>query len=143
MRTRLLIAGTSLFLTVAIVTLVPNVLGQAEVDVDQKARLEDLLKQRQATLTKAVELRRQQYLQGDCSFEVVLAAQTLLHEAELDAAKTQEERVAALEKQLKVAKTAVDIAEQMFDDGRVSSVDVLLARAASMSVEISLLRESQ
>lgn len=141
MRIGLFIAGASLFLAVAITTLAPNVLGQAEVDVGRQSRLENLLKQRRDTLTKAVELRRQQYLNGDCGFEVVLTTQQHLYEAELEAATTREDRIATLKKQLEVAETGVALAEQMFKDGRVTSVDVLLARAASMSVEIRLLRE--
>ena len=125
MRTGLFIAGASIFLAVAIMTLVPNVLGQAEVDVGIQSRLTDLLTQRRDTLTKAVELRRQQYLNGNCGFEVVLATLQHLHEAELEAATTREDRVAALTKQLEVAESAVARAEQMFKDGRVNSVDIL------------------
>ena len=141
MRIGLLIAAASLSLGVVITAALPEVFGQAEADVDKQSRLEDLLEQRRDVLASAVELAMQQYLNGDCSFEFVLTTRQHLHEAELEAATTREDRVAALERHLEAAEASVAVAEQMFQAGRVTSVDVLLARAASMRVEIRLLRE--
>jgi outer membrane protein TolC len=71
----------------------------------------------------------------------VFTARRDLQEAELDAAKTREDRIAVLEEQLEIAKQSVSLAERMFESGRVSEIGVLREQAALLSVEIELLRE--
>ena len=127
-------------LAVAIMALVPNVSGKAEVNGDRPSQLEDLLKQRRDTLAKAVDLRRQQYLNGNCDFEAVLTTQQYLHEAQLEAATTREDRVAALRKQLEVAEAVAALAQQRFKDGREATRIVGVKNTKAILKEIDQIR---
>ena len=121
--------------------MLPGVQGQTEKAANSQSKLDDLLKERQKMLRKAVDLLTTQHREGGCRIEDVMAARDKLHEAELDAAQSRDERIAVLEKQLQSAEASVSIARQRFQSGSFTEVGLLHARAALLSVKIQLLRE--
>ena len=141
MRNALIIAVTSLSLICVGTMVLPNVFAQDQGDADRQTQLDELLKQRRDTLARAVDLQIAYYRDGNCDFEEVITAQRNLHEAELDAAKTREQRVAILEKQLKSAQQSVAVAKTKFENGAGGETDMLQAKADLLHVKIRLVRQ--
>ena len=141
MQTATLTSTTLLLLTASVLIGLPDVFGQQQDSLDRQSRLDELLNQRRDKLTRALDMRFHQYASGVCSIEEVLDAWQRLQGAELDAAATQEARIAVLRKQLEVAESVAKLAEQKFQHGAVSEVDVLLVQAVRLSIAIGLLRE--
>ena len=117
------------------------VVAQTRSEGGQPSRLDELLHQRREILAKSVELKMTQYTVGECTYEAVLTARRKLHEAELDAAKTREERIEVLENQLEAEKNSTALAQDRFRRGSLDQAAVLEARAALLGVEIELHRE--
>ena len=143
MRTWLIVSLTATLLVGTATVVLPIARGQDETESDGPARLEELLVQRRETLTKAVELKMLQFRNGRCTLESVRSLRQQLSEAELDAAKTREDRVAVLQNQLALAKRDVAIAKEASIRGRFTEADLLQAQAAEMHAEVQLLREKE
>ena len=104
------------------------------------AKVRTLQQERVDVLQRAVELALEQYRAGALDFHSVYATQSDLLDAQLDIAKTREERIRVLRSQLKVAKESMAISEMRFDGGRTSKLEVYQAESAALRIEIQLLK---
>jgi hypothetical protein len=104
------------------------------------AKLDDLLKQRLATLRALADQTTKDYKAGRVSFERVHhAAQALLH-AELELCSSDKERIAVLEKIVAEAKGYETNAVERYKSGAAPSSDALMATASRLEAEIALER---
>ena len=105
-------------------------------------QLESLLKERRDTLRQLVETLEGQWRAGLTDGQLpILHARNELLDAELDLAKTREERIAAREKMvanLKVIEKAAEMQQRM---GTTTPDTLLRAKAARLKAEAQLLRE--
>ena len=108
---------------------------------DVAAEIKALQKERIAALTGAVQMLLAQYQQGRSDFRPLALAQTDLLAAEFDATDDANERIVLLERELKVATDALDIAERKVQVGRANAVESLQAKALVLDIRIKLLRE--
>ena len=105
------------------------------------AKVRTLQQERVDILQRAVELALKQYRAGALDFRSVHATQSDLLDAQLDMAKTREERISVLRSQLKVAKGAMAISEMRFESGQTSKLEVYQAKSAALRIEIQLLKQ--
>jgi len=105
------------------------------------AEIRALQQERIAVLAEAAEYILQQYKEGRIVFGAVVLAQADLVKARLDATDQPEERLSLLEKQLQLAETALECAQQKFEAGATTKADVWQAKAHALDVRIQLLRE--
>ena len=117
------------------------VMAQQGTETDLAAELTKLRMNRVATLQELLDLSFVGYRHGEFAVDQVLEAQLDLTEAQLEMAETPDQRIALLEKQLKIAKRTLDAAENLGAAKEVSRCDALRAKAAMLGVEIKLLRE--
>ena len=108
---------------------------------DEAAEIKALQKDRIVALTGVVEILLVQYQHGNTEFRALALAQTDLLAAEFDATDDANERIALLERELKVAKDALDTAERKAQAGRANAVESLQAKALVLDIKIKLLRE--
>jgi hypothetical protein len=105
-------------------------------------RLESLLKERRETLRQLVETLEGQWRAGLTDGQMpALHAKNELLDAELDLAKTREERITVREKMvanLKVIEKTAEIQQRM---GTTTPDTLLRAKAARLKAEAQLLRE--
>ena len=108
---------------------------------DVAAEIKALQKERIAALAGVVQMLLAQYQQGRSDFRPLAVAQTDLLAAEFDATDDANERIVLLERELKVAKDALDTAERKVQAGRANAVETLQAKALMLDIRIMLLRE--
>jgi endo-1,4-beta-mannosidase len=112
-----------------------------KADADKMHRL---MLERRDILLKIVETFKSRYERGTIKIDAVYRAQSDLLSAELDLAKTREDRLAALNSQLancqSIETRAVELQKVGAQGGEVESV--LTATAARLQAEIQILRES-
>lgn len=114
---------------------------QNEKKAAEPASLEQMHKDRIATLERLVEVLKEQYRAGGVGFNELSTAQDDLIEAKLETATQPAERIALLEKQVEAAKEAVEFAESRFKQGITSEADYLRAKAHLLNIQIKLARE--
>ena len=117
------------------------VMAQQGSETDFAAELTKLRMNRVATLQRLLDLSFVGYRQGQFPIDQVLDAQHDLMEAQLEIAETPDQRIAMLERQLKITKQTLEAAEKLRAAQEVSQCDTLRAKAALMGVEIKLLQE--
>jgi hypothetical protein len=105
--------------------------------VTRDAKVKELLKQRLATLKELVKATQAAYVQGKATFAELAQATTLLLKAELELCESDQERFAAHEKALTVAREYEKNAEQLHAAGQATQASVLAARATRLEVEIA------
>jgi hypothetical protein len=109
---------------------------------DEAAQIMALQKERIAALKELVEVCVAQYKMGTLAFDSVAAAQDELLCAQLDSTDKPEERVAILEKQLKLTKGVLDFIDVRLKAAfKVTTVDLLRAKSHYLEVQIKLLQE--
>ena len=108
---------------------------------DVAAEIKALQKERIAALTGVVEILLEQYQHGGVEFRALALAQTDLLAAEFEATDDANERIILLERELNVAKDALDTAERKVQAGRANAVESLQAKALVLDIRIKLLRE--
>jgi hypothetical protein len=116
---------------------------EAALTQDQASKqLEALLKERRDTLRQMVENLEVGQRSGTGITELsVLHARNELLDAELDLAKTREERVAVREKMVANLKVIEKAAEMQYRMGTTTPETLLRAKAARLKAEAQLLRE--
>lgn len=112
-------------------------------DPERQEKLDELLRQRQATLRQIVEVLREQYLLGERDFNAVVEAQDRLMKAELELASDRQERLALLRERVKMFETLSTLTNQRFDLGQVGQPETLFVRAAVLEAKIELAREQE
>ncbi|QDU89821.1 hypothetical protein Pla175_32170 [Pirellulimonas nuda] len=102
-----------------------------------------LLNQRQQTLQELVDLARSNHEQGEGSLETLIAAESELLEARLDAATTPQERIAIRRSQLRLAVRLEEGVSALAENGDGAPTDVMKARVGRLNAQVELLREEQ
>jgi RNA polymerase sigma factor (sigma-70 family) len=100
-------------------------------------KVQELLKERLATLKELSKATQKAYLQGKATFVEVAQANTLLVNAELELCKSDKERLAVHEEALGLAKESEKNADQLYKTGRATQASVLAARANRLEAEIA------
>ena len=116
------------------------VVGQTP-DANQTEQLDELLRQRQATLRQLVEVVTEEYRQGIREIESVVRATDQLIAADLELAKTSKDRNTLLQVRVEVMKDFFAMANMKFMAGTASQSELLSARAALLDSQIQLARE--
>lgn len=104
-------------------------------------KLDDLLKQRQETLTALVDVVTEEYRQGTGDFESVVRATDQLLAADLELAKNSKERIAILERRVELMNGLLESVSVRFRAGQATRSAVLTAKAAHLYSQIQLARE--
>lgn len=132
-----LLRGLSLVLGLAIVSATFILAAQPAQNADAD-KINRLMLERRDILLKIVEAIKTRYEAGDIKIDAVYRAQSDVLNAELELAKTREDRLAALKSQLALCQS-------MEQEARVQQKaieSVLTATAARLQAEIQILRES-
>ena len=108
---------------------------------DDAAEIRALQQERIAALTGVVQILLEHYRHGNVDFRTLALAQTDLLAAQFDATDDAKERIALLERQLKVASEALESAVRKVEAGRANEVESLQAKAQVLDIKIKLLRE--
>lgn len=108
---------------------------------NQARQLDDLLKDRQATLRQLVEFVTEEYRNGTTGFDTVVRATDQVLDADLELAKNAEARIAILQKRVELRNSLFSLVETRFKAGQVTQAQVLAAKAAMLESEIRLARE--
>lgn len=119
----------------------PTIASGENKATNQTQQLEQLLKERQATLQQLVEVVTAEYRSGTTGFDSVARATGQLIDAELDMAKNAESRITTLQRQVELMKSLFSTVEERFRNGQVSKSQVLAAKATMLESEIHLARE--
>jgi hypothetical protein len=103
-------------------------------------KLQELQKERLATLQQLVTVTKTAYLQGTATFAEVAQASAQLLKADLELCESDQERLAAHEKALMLAKHYERIATQRYKAGQGTQASTLSATANRLEAEIALER---
>ena len=134
-RTRILVAASML----AVGALAwPMAFGETKA-ANESQKVEELLKERQATLRQLVELVTAEYGNGQTGFDSVVRAADQLLAADLEFAENAKTRIAILQKRVELMKSLFSMAESRFKHGVGSQTQVLAARAAMLESQSNLL----
>ena len=106
------------------------------------AKVRTLQRERVVVLQQAVELALEQYRAGTLDFRSLHAMQSDLLDAQLDMAKTRDERIRVLRSQLKAAKESLAVSEMRFENGETSKLEIYQAKSAALRIEIQLLKHT-
>lgn len=109
----------------------------------QARSVEELLLARRSTLRELLGLVKSEFRAGVGTLEAVLHTTRLLNEAELQLAKTGEDRVTIYESTLKGFQQLEKTAKALNKLGRVPMRDVLRVRGERLEVEMELAREKR
>ena len=107
------------------------------------AEIEALLKERRDTLQQLVESTEALYRSGVAPLDSLLRATDELLAAQLELAKSKEERIAIHRERLKNARRLEHHSETIYKEGRASVTEYLRAKAARLKAEIELARERE
>ena len=107
------------------------------------AEIEALLKERRNTLQQLVESIEALYRSGVAPLDYLLRATDELLAAQLELAKSKEERIAIYRERLKNARRLENRSETIHKEGRASVTEYLRAKAARLKAEIELARERE
>ena len=110
-------------------------------EANQTQQLDELLKQRQATLRQLVEVVTKEYRQGVGGFEPVIRATDQLINADLELAKNSKDRLAILQRRVELMEEFVAGVSTKHKVGRATQAEVLAARAELLNAKIQLARE--
>ena len=136
-RTQILVAAS--MLAVGVLAW-PIAFGETK-EANQARQLEELLKERQATLRQLVEAVTEEYRNGRTGFDSVARATDQLLDADLEMAENAKTRLAILQKRVELMKSLFSMVEARARIGQVSQAQVLAAKAAMLESEIRLARE--
>ena len=139
MKLRIKVLMAVLAAAVGVVTW-PVASGETE-EVSQTQKLDELLRERQATLRQLVKVVTVEYRQGTSGFESVLRATDQLIDAELELAENAKGRIIILQRRVELMKSLFSMVEAKFKAGQVRQVQVLTAQAALLEAQIQLARE--
>jgi hypothetical protein len=109
-----------------------------EAQVSQNSKVHDLQEQRLATLRDLVTLMRNNYKNGDVSYDDLLNTTRARDEAELALSTSNKERIAILEKIVTAAKEEEEQAAQLAANNLLARRLLLQAKANLLQQEIYL-----
>ena len=100
-------------------------------------KINELLKERLATVKKLAEITQAAYQQGRATIAEVTQANALLLKAELELCQSNKERLAVHERALALAKDYEKAATQLYKTGRATQASMLAATANRLEAEIA------
>ena len=125
-----------------VLLLTPAIQAQAQPSgQDASAQLKSLMEERRDALDKAVTILSSMYRVGTATFDQVVSAMAKLADAELELAKTKDERIAVYRKQVESWRDAEKVCQARLQAGTATEVNVLEAKSERLKAEIQLLRE--
>jgi outer membrane protein TolC len=107
---------------------------------ETKAKIRKLQQERVEVLNQALDVALTLYREGALDIGRVHSVQQDLLAAQLEMVETREAQIDVLTSQLKIAKRSLAVAEEMFQAGAATVLDVHQARSAMLDIEIRLLR---
>jgi hypothetical protein len=115
-------------------------LGQ---DADSaKSKLTSLLEERRDVLKARVEMVEKLASMAKSTPEELIAARDDLFDAEYELATGSEQRIAALQQKLENARQLEAVMRERKNDAKGTEIEVLMAKAGRIGVEVKLLRET-
>ena len=136
-RTQILVAAPML----AVGVLAWPIASGETKEANQAQQLEQLLKERQATLRQLVDVVTAEYRNGTTGFDSVVRATDQLLDADLELSANVKARIAILQKRVELMKSLFSMVEARSEIGQVAQAQVLAAKAAMLESEIRLARE--
>ncbi len=129
------------YILAAIIAVSLIVARTAAAEEDLAVQIKALQNERVETLTKLVAYCRTEFAVGMRRCEAVIAAETDLVNAQMDAANKPEERIAMLTERVKSQTEFLKIVEGKRQMEAVGLANVYRARSLLLNTEIMLLRE--
>ena len=115
-------------------------IAQQATESDSHAALNELLTKRRDTLKTRVDVLEQMHADGRLPLTTVVAGRDQLLDAELQLAKTKEQRLLLYQKRIENMRALEDTIKRRYENGRSSLESALSATAARLQAEIDLLR---
>ncbi len=139
------IVGLPLFLVLAVVTGTPDWSGQLRAEEPaprraKKSKLEDLLKERLATVREISRLVKARFKSGEATVDQLREASRMLLEAELELCGSDKDRIKVWEMAVVEAKELERIADNFAKTGQGHVSAALAAKADRLQAEIALER---
>ena len=136
------LAMRKLIVLLSALFLVSATQAQAEPPAKNTAtQVESLMKERRDVLQNIAQMLNAQYRVGTAGIDRVVSATNKLADAELELAKTKDERIAVCRKQVESCRDFEKLCQARHEVGIVTQADVLIATAERLKAEIQLLRE--
>jgi outer membrane protein TolC len=110
-------------------------------EANQTQQLDELLKQRQATLRQLIEVVTKEYRNGVSGFEPVIRATDQLIDADLEMAKNSKDRVAILQRRVELMKEFFAGVSTKYKAGVATQSESIAAQAELLNAKIQLARE--
>jgi outer membrane protein TolC len=128
----------STFLLFLIAGFWPGMADSAQAQEKPKnEKINELLKERLATVKKLAEVTQAAYQQGRATIAEVTQANARLLKAELELCQSDKERLVVRERALALAKEYEKVASQLYKSGQATQASVLAARANRLEAEIA------
>lgn len=140
-KTWLVITSLAIILTIASSAYLTRTKADT-TPASRPAELEKLRHDRVDTLVSASDLALQLYSRGLGSYSDLLECDRLLLDAKLDAAESPKDRLQVLRDAKDMATDHEKLTKNRFNAGLVSDLDVRLAEAHRLDIEIHLLSEA-
>src|SRR5689334_18619069 len=109
----------------------------------QPTGVDDLLRQRLEAAQEGAKLAQNMYQSGMGDFQAVSTWQRRVISSELAMARTKEQRVAAMQKEVDRAKAAEELAKQRAAAGLAPALDSMAAKYERLDAEAALAAEQQ
>ena len=109
----------------------------------QPVGADELLRHRLEAAQEGAKLAQSMYQSGLTEFQVVSTWQRRVTSSELALAKSKEQRVAALQKEIERAKTAEEMVDKRVAAGLAPVLDQIAAKFERLDAEASLATEQQ
>jgi outer membrane protein TolC len=104
---------------------------------------DDFLRQRLEAAQDGVKMARNMYEQGMTDFQVVMTWQRRITASELAMAKTKDQRLAALQKDVEQAKELEELVQRRVSAGVAPGLDSIAAKYARLDAQAALAAEQQ
>ncbi|MCI0738708.1 MAG: hypothetical protein L0Y72_06665 [Gemmataceae bacterium] len=101
------------------------------------AKVQELLKERLATLKELASATKTAYVSGKATIGEHLQANTMLLKAELDSCGSDKERLAVHERAVALAKECEKVAAHLHNSGHATHASVLAAKANRLDAEVT------
>ena len=119
------------------------VVWSAHLRAAQPVGADELLRHRLEAAQEGAKLTQSMYQSGLTEFQVVSTWQRRVTSSELALAKSKEQRVAALQKEIERAKTAEEMVDKRVAAGLAPALDRIAAKYERLDAEAALASEQQ
>lgn len=109
-------------------------------DAQTEAKIKVLQQERRDLLKKAMDTRKDEFEAGRATLDSLIDVAKQWLKAELDVVERQEARVSAWQSYLELLKEAEKRTKALYEAGRITAVDYLVAQAARIEAEVGWLK---